>query len=61
MYSIDLILQTFFATYCTLIDNEDMTITYVHQTSDPNLLFSIIDQLGLLPKPAGVEVIVTEV
>lgn len=59
--SIDDILQTFFGTYCTLADNEDMTVTYTHQTSDPNLLFSIVNQLGLLPQPAGVQVQVVEV
>lgn len=59
--SIDNILQTFFTSYCTLIDHEDMTITYQHLVSDPNLLFSIIKQLNLLPHPGGVEVIVTEV
>lgn len=61
LYSIDLILQTFFGTYCTLTDNEDMTITYTHLTSDPNNLFEIINQLNLLPHPAGVEVSVVEV
>lgn len=59
--SIDLILQTFFTTYCTLIDNENMTITYQHIAADPNFLFSIINDLNLLPHPAGVEVLVTEV
>lgn len=59
--SIDLILQTFFANYCTLTDNENMTITYTHDLADPNHLFSIINQLNLLPHPAGVEIIVVEV
>lgn len=61
LYSIDLILQAFFGTYCTFVDNEDMTMTYTHLLSDPNFLFSIINQLNLLPHPAGVEVIVNEV
>ena len=61
LYSIDLILQLFFPNNCILIDNEDMSITYQHQLSDPNILFSIINQLNLLPHPAGVEVVVTEV
>ena len=59
--SIDLILQTFFGANCILIDNEDMTITYEHQLSDPDILFYIVEQINQLPHPAGVEVIVTEV
>lgn len=59
--SIDLILQTFFGTYCTLTDNENMSITYTHLLSDPNFLFGIVNELNALPKPGGVQVIVTEV
>lgn len=59
--SIDLILQTFFGSYATLADNQDMTITYTHQSTDPSLLFGIVKQLNALPHPAGVQVIVTEV
>lgn len=59
--SIDLILQAFFTTYCTLTDNENMTITYTHSLADPNFLFSIINELNLLPHPAGVGVVVNEV
>lgn len=59
--SIDNILQTFFTTYCILIDNENMTIVYQHSLSDPNFLFSIVNQLGLLPHPAGVQINVVEV
>lgn len=58
---IDLILQTFFGTYATLTDNENMSITYTHQLADPNFLFSIIDQLNALPHPAGVTVSVVNV
>ena len=58
--SIDLILETFFGQYCTLIDNENMSVTYAHLLSDPNFLFSIVNQIGALPHPAGVSVIVTE-
>lgn len=61
LQSIDLILQTFFGVYCTMTDNEDMTMTYTHLLTDPNYLFSIIDQLNLLPHPGGVEVIVVEI
>lgn len=59
--SIDLILQTFFGTYATLTDNEDMTITYTHQSVDPNFLFSIVNELNALPHPAGVGITVVEV
>lgn len=58
---IDLILQAFFGTNATLTDNEDMTITYTHQTSDPDLLFSIVNQIKALPHPAGVSINVVEV
>lgn len=58
---IDLILQAFFGNYAALTDNEDMTITYTHQTSDPDLLFSIVNQINALPHPAGVGVNVVEV
>lgn len=52
--SIDLILQEFFGNYLILTDNRDMTITYTHTSSDPSQLFSIINYMGILPKPAGV-------
>lgn len=61
LYSIDLILQQFFGLNCIMTDNENMTMTYTHQLSDPSLLFSIVNQLGKLPHPAGVEIIVVEV
>lgn len=59
--SIDDILVAFFGDYAVLTDNEDMTITYTHQLSDPNLLFSIVNQLNLLPRPGGVQTTVVEV
>lgn len=60
--SIDLILQQFFGIYATLTDNEDMTMTYTHDaTNDPNLLFAIVNFLGLLPQPAGVAVSVVNI
>lgn len=60
--SIDLILQRFFGTYVTLTDNADMTLTYTHDaTNDPNLLFAIVNFLGLLPQPAGAAVVVIEI
>lgn len=61
LQSIDLILETFFGNYAILTDNEDMSITYTHQLSDPNQLFSIIKQLNFLPHPAGVSISVVEV
>jgi len=54
--SIDLILQTYFGTYATLTDNLDMTITYTHNSLDTSQLFSIVEFIGALPKPAGVGV-----
>jgi len=60
--SIDLILQRFFGIYATLTDNGDMTMTYTHDaTNDPNLLFAIVNFLGLLPQPAGVAVSVVNI
>lgn len=55
---IDDLLFKFFGTYATLTDNQDMTITYTHNPSDPSTLFGIVNFLGLLPHPCGVEVIV---
>lgn len=55
--SIDLILEQFFGQYVTLTDGEDMTLTYTHDaTNDPFQLFAIVDFIGALPHPAGVEV-----
>lgn len=59
--SLDVILQTFFGPYCTLTDNKDMSIVYTHYSTDPNFLFSIVNQLNKLPHPAGVNVVVVEV
>lgn len=60
--SIDSIFETFFGAYATLTDNEDMTLTYTHNaTSDPDILFSLVNFLGKLPKPAGVKVVVVTV
>jgi len=61
IYDIDVILQTFFGTYCTFTDNQNMSVTYTHDTDDPNYLFTIVNELNFLPHPAGVEVIVVEV
>lgn len=59
--SIDKILQTFFGPYTILTDNEDMSITYTHDSTDPNFLFSIINEINALPHPAGVEINVVEI
>lgn len=59
--TLDEILVTFFGTYVTLTDNGDMSITYTHDGTDPNLIFKFVHELGLLPKPAGVSVSVVEV
>lgn len=56
--SIDNILFKYFGVYLELTDNEDMTITYTHDPTDPNLLFDIVNNLGQLPHPAGVTVLV---
>lgn len=56
---IDNILFTYFGTYLTLDDNGDMTITYTHDPADPNNLFAIVENLEALPRPAGVEAIIT--
>jgi len=61
LVSIDLLLEAFFGNYCTLTDNQNMTITYTHLTSDPNTLFGIVNELNLLPHPAGTAVTVVEV
>lgn len=54
--SIDLILEEFFGEFLLLTDNLDMTITYTHDSSDPFQLFDIVQYMGALPKPAGVEI-----
>jgi hypothetical protein len=52
----------FFGTLVTITDNLDMTMTYTHDaTDDPGVLFAILDYLGLLPHPAGVEAVVITV
>lgn len=61
IHSIDLILQTFFGPYATLTDNENMSITYTHSSSDPSFLFSIVNEINALPHPAGVAINVVEV
>lgn len=59
--TLDAILYTFFAGNVNMIVSANMEITYQHLTSDTDNLFSIINQMGLLPSPAGVAVVVAEV
>lgn len=59
--TLDAILYTFFADKVNLKVTGPMEITYQHLTSDTDNLFEIIHQMGLLPSPAGVHVLVTEV
>lgn len=60
--SIDDIFLEFFGSYVTTTDNEDMTLTYTHDaTNDPFELFAIVDFIGALPHPAGVEINVVSI
>lgn len=64
-YSLKSLADIFFAFFGTLVvitDNLNMTMTYTHDaTNDPSVLFAIIDYLGLLPHPAGVQAIVVTI
>lgn len=52
----------FFGDLVTIDDNLDMTLTYTHDaTNDTGILFAVLDYLGLLPRPAGVEAIVVTI
>jgi len=55
---LDQILFTYFGVYLELTDNEDMTITYTHDSADPNNLFYIVENLGALPRPSGVTALI---
>lgn len=56
------IFYAFFGDLVTITDNLDMTVTYTHDaTNDPSVLFALVDYLGLLPGPAGVEIVVVTV
>ena len=58
---LDSILYTFFIGNVNLKVNGNMAIIYQHLTSDTDNLFLAINQMGLLPTPAGVGVTVSEV
>lgn len=61
--AIDLILEDFFGDFVTLTDNQNMSITYNNSPSNTDNLFNLVSnaQPNLLPKPAGVSVVVTNV
>lgn len=60
--ALDAIFFEFFGDYVKITDNLNMTMTYTHSAStDPSVLFAIVDYLGLLPHPAGVAAIVVTV
>lgn len=61
--SLDTILFSFFGTYVTLTDSENMNILYTHQAvdPDPNRLWSIALLENIIPHPAGVAVSFLEV
>jgi hypothetical protein len=64
-YSLKSLADIFFAFFGDLVvidDNLDMTMTYTHDaTNDTSPLFAILDYLGLLPHPAGVEAVVVTI
>ncbi len=52
----------FFGALVTITDNLDMTVTYTHDaTNDTAILFAVLDYLDMLPRPAGVEAIVSTI
>lgn len=61
--NLDNVLYAFFGSYVNAIDNEDMTITYEHQTADPDIdgLWGLAVIAGILPHGAGVSYSVVEV
>lgn len=61
--NLDNILYSFFGTNVSVLDNQDMSMTYQHLTSDPdpNQLFEIAVTAGILPHNAGVSFSVVEV
>lgn len=58
---IDLFLERFFGEYLLLTDNGNMSVTYTHDTADPEKLFDIVNNLGRFPTPAGVSETIIEV
>lgn len=59
--TLDSICYTFFGDNVNIKVTGNMAISYQHLTTDTDNLFSIINQMGLLPVPAGVKMTVEEV
>lgn len=59
--TLDAIMYTFFAGNVNLLVTGEMELTYQHLTTDTDNLFEIVNQMGLLPTPAGFTVLVAEV
>ena len=57
--AIDNMLYTFFGTYVTFVDNENMTIEYHQDPAHPSNLFATLEVTGKVPRPAGVGVTIT--
>ena len=60
---LDFILYSFFGTYVNVVDNQDMTIVFNHQSADPdpNQIWLMAVTAGILPSNAGVSYTVVEV
>lgn len=58
---IDLILQSFFGNYVTLVDNKNMTIVYNNSPLNPSDNFTLAKNSNSLPAPAGVGISYTTV
>lgn len=60
---LDQILYSVFGSYVNVVDNEDMTIIYQHESSDPDPdgLWTVAVLSDSLPNPAGVSFTVVEV
>lgn len=59
--TLDKICYTFFSENVNLKVTGNMAITYQHLTSDTDNLFTLIEQMALLPTPAGVSIAVAQV
>jgi hypothetical protein len=57
--NIDDLLWAFFGDNVEMTDNENMTLSYVHDAGDTDTLFTIIFGTAKLPKPAGVSISVS--
>lgn len=61
--NLDNILYSFFGTQVNVVDNQDMSMTYQHDASDPdpNTIFELAVLAGILPHNSGVSFSVMEV